>query len=256
LPRGGRNSVVEEAEDTVADFLVMPEPAEVTEQDTGEIRTNPYIPQPYRTLREHHPEATNYAGRNTYKTLDLIQLAFKLGFRGFTYSNIQLGQHLNKDGKPESIALATVGGVFVEPDGTETYCQASADATPSNCMVSQAYPRMAETRAQGRLLRTAMGMDANAAEEFSSEDEVIRPVKTKPTFSSNGTGGRTFTNPEPNSDSSVSGYECEECGVDILGKDEEGGSKKYTAAAIAGMSKSKTGQILCWKHQQAALGNA
>lgn len=262
MPRTPRATAVLEDEDTVADFLSVPE--DTPDASATGSRSNPYPAAPYRTLREHHPAPDNLGGRNVYRALDLIQIAYQNGFQGFTNSHIEIhmvpiiqgfGKNIRIGPEMEPMAVATVTGVFLDEHGEATYHSATADATPSNCTVAPAFVRMAETRAQGRLLRTAMGMDANATEEFGSESDVVAPSRNVTPFRTNGRTQSATANENRSFDSSKfpppndgDGYACEECGKAIID------TAKSPAGQKALWSMQKTGQILCWDHQQAASG--
>jgi hypothetical protein len=253
LPRTTRSSAVEDT-DTDMDTEMVEGATELLAEFVAPPQT-PYSPPPHRTIRAHHPAPSQFGGRNTYGALDLIQIAYQNGFLGFDSSTLTIVTVPQVDrkgvltGQTEPMAIVSVTGVFRESDGTFTRHSGSADASPSNCTVGQAYARMAETRAQGRLIRTAMGMDANATEEFNTEDSVI-PRTPTPFRAPAPNGSRnTYVIPEPNS-GQASGYECEVCGKELRD------SAKYSAGQIASMSVAKTKQILCWDHQQEALGRA
>jgi hypothetical protein len=238
----------------------------------GYIGTQSYVPprQNPRTIRANHHLKTIDIGQGQRKTPcyrfnDVLEFAYTVGFLGFGPSNTQYIAGGGHKGGP--LVIVESVGFFLEEDGTTSSHFAIGDASPENCgaLTGAAFPRMADTRSKGRVLRFAMGLDALMADELGpDEDESPKALtSSKPSYtqtssnsnaptnsSATGSGSRPTNDPSKyppkNAPDSETGYICEECNVVIMGSD------KYEPGMKAFFSMRNHGKILCWNHQQSA----
>ena len=141
-----------------------------------------------RTIRANHTLKTIDIGQGSRKTPcyrfnDVLSFAYTQGFLGFGNSYIEFFPNGGHKGGPLAVSQAV--GMFRELDGSISFHHAIGDASPEKCgaLTGAAYPRMADTRAKGRVLRFAMGLDALMADELFDEEDTPAPAPaSKPAY--------------------------------------------------------------------------
>lgn len=239
-----------------------------------EANTVALFPRPARSVRANHAIAQLNTNRGTlYRHKDILDRVWDFGF---LYSEV-MSTDVYAGAGPfpgEPLAVVVVRTHWQGDDGIIYFFDGVGDASPSNCHMSnqpfdpnnpkgtsQHFTRMAATRAFDRSVGLAMNLDSNSAEEFAGNDDAVQSSNVFRNTASSASRGRptqsnSFTPqqpqydvPEQNSDTSISGYECEVCGEPVLGNDHKPGSKSnYTSAQLASISQNKYGGIYCWDH--------
>ena len=212
-----------------------------------DLETNLRWQRPSRTDRANHEGRVSEFGQvKAYRFKEVLDMAYTHGLRSLRTMSLDVR---DVNGIPTAIAEAMA--VFVNDDGSEDIFTAWGDANSTNVnnMVKNHFIRMAETRAQARVLARALNLDAVTAEELGGED-TDAPSKSNVTpFQPRVQPANTKQYPDlPQNSEKESGYECEECGEEIKGYG------KYTAAQNAFFSKRATGKILCPVHRKEAEG--
>lgn len=219
---------------------------------------NPYPAQAYRTKREHHSLAVDHFGQiKAYRFPDVLDFAFTMGFQRFEKPEVTIYPTGGPAGN-EPIAVVVACAVFADENGNETFHYGIGDASPSNCnqRVGQAFPRMAETRAQGRALGRGCNLNAVLAEELNeggntttsapkSQAQTFRsPGPAKPRSNGGGLSKADMANDPaywpPFNNETGDGFVCEITGEEVSGKG-------------AFWAMDKVGQIVCWDEQQKLL---
>lgn len=234
------------------------DPNYVGTQSVPEVPSAYGVQEPRTDRHLHTLKTTNISkSGNTpiYKFSDVLNFAYTQGFLGFGPPDITF--HPGMGHSSGTLCVVVASGAFRNAAGEVETFFAIGDASPENCgtMVKPHYPRMAETRAQGRLLNRALNLNAVMAEElFEEEPTASLPIKVQTSITQGVTASRTptvsnggglskfqkSTMPEywpafNNIDGD--GFSCDTCEKPVEGKS-------------AFWSVDKTGNIYCWEHQQ------
>jgi hypothetical protein len=204
-------------------------------------------PDPQRYTREGRVMELRDVGRGGIQAVpvkELINQAHKVGLISLELTPLLL------DGEPGGYAVFKATARFL--DGT--VFEDIGDAFEGNCnkTVAKHHIRMAATRAIGRVLRLALNVAENAAEEFagdevnaaSSGDFRSGPARVTPLRSAAPATAQRQVNgaPPPFNNATGDGWECEVCGIPFTD------TAKSTAAAKAAYSaRTKGGHIVCYK---------
>jgi hypothetical protein len=208
-------------------------------------------PDPQRYTREGRVMELRDVGRGGIQAVpvkELINQAHRAGLISLELTPLLL------DGAPGGYAVFKATARFL--DGT--VFEDVGDAFEGNCnrMVAKHHIRMAATRAIGRVLRLALNVAENAAEEFAG-DEVNAPAggdfrpaparsggaRVTPLRSAAPAPAQRQVNgaPPPFNNAAGDGWECEVCGAPFTD------TAKSTAAAKAAYSaRTKDGHIVCY----------
>lgn len=197
-----------------------------------------------RTRRANHSgKVSAVMGTPAYFFKDVLEMAYAAGLRSLNTVEVQI-----IDGP---LAIVTVEAEFENADGTTSVFTGIGDAGPSNVgkMVAPHWIRMAETRAQGRVLGRALNLDAVTADELLKDGDVPNALPASPPYAQrqsqpapNSNGGSLKKEvdpadyPDSNSDN-ASGFECEN-------------DKKMIPGKTAYWSVKKYGKYLCYDCQQ------
>jgi hypothetical protein len=123
-------------------------------------------------------------------------------------------------------AVAKATAVFRGSDGTERTFVGIGDCGPHNCdrMIAISAPRMAGTRAKGRCLRDALGLEECTADEIHLAPEVDGRAAAEPVGKQNGHALQPASHQSAPAQANLSGVKekafppCADCGGEIVGK--------------------------------------
>jgi hypothetical protein len=239
---GKKATVVDAGEftDIPDEFFDVPDVA--AEEPQVSVPDIGYTREP-RTLRENHHGKINAVGKTpAYFFKDVLDMAYAGGLVSLQTESVEI---------LAGIAVVHVSATFQNADGTFSHFRGIGDASPSNVgsMVAPHYIRMAETRAQARVLSRALNLNAVTAEELNRDEGDSVPNASaapsyaqrpsQPVANSNGGSFKKEITPDefpPTNSQNASGFECEKCGKMIPGK-------------TAYWSVKKKGRYLCFDHQ-------